>query len=91
VLLGRCGDRAGIDSVSDAVLVLTVPPLSIEGPPPKRARVNLAKNKGNSKGVLFKRSRGCLSELPTMPLDILYEVGSISCLSALGISENRRC
>ncbi|KAI0250352.1 hypothetical protein BJV78DRAFT_1220121 [Lactifluus subvellereus] len=54
--------------------VLTVPSLSEEDRPPKRPRVNLAKNRSNTKGVLSKRSRGCLSELPTMPLDILYEI-----------------
>ncbi|KAH9972429.1 hypothetical protein BGW80DRAFT_1314332 [Lactifluus volemus] len=55
-----------------SILALTVP--SIEEPPSKRTKVNQAKNRGNVKSILFKRFHGCLSELPTMPLDVLYEI-----------------
>lgn len=68
-----------------SILALTVQ--SIEQPPSKRTKVNRAKNGGNAKGILFKRFHGCLSELPTMPLDILYEVGGILCFCALTRSD----
>ena len=45
-----------------------------KGPPAKRPRMNPG-NAGNSaKTGLSRRVRGRLSELPTMPLDILFEV-----------------
>ncbi|KAH9966181.1 hypothetical protein BGW80DRAFT_744092 [Lactifluus volemus] len=52
--------------------VLTAP--SIEERASKRARANEAKSEGRTTNVPFKKRLGCLSELPTMPLDILYEI-----------------
>ncbi|KAH9986005.1 hypothetical protein BJV74DRAFT_547625 [Russula compacta] len=42
--------------------------------PTKRTRITSSKNRGNAKTGVSKRLRGRLSELPTMPLDILYEI-----------------
>jgi hypothetical protein len=57
--------------------VLTAP--SMEERASKRARANKAtgKSEGRATNVPFRKRPGCLSELPTMPLDILYEVGGI--------------
>ena len=55
--------------------VLTAP--SMGERPSKRSRVNEAKNEGKAMNVPFKMRLGCLSELPTKPLDILYEVRGI--------------
>jgi hypothetical protein len=49
--------------------------------PTKRARVSSSKNRGNVRTGLSKRVRGRLSELPTMPLDIVYEVRDASFLA----------
>jgi hypothetical protein len=49
-------------------------PLLSEDRPPKRARATSNKCRTNDKARPFKRVRGRLSELPTMPLDIVYEV-----------------
>jgi hypothetical protein len=68
-------------------LVITAP--SIEERPSKRTKVNSGKNGGNAKSVQSKRLRGCLSEFPTMPLDVVFEVDRISCLQTLVVSDIR--
>ena len=62
-----------IHRVLRAVLVNTAPSLHLKEHPAKRAKTDLARV-GNNVGLPVKRFRGRLSELPTMPLDILYEV-----------------
>jgi hypothetical protein len=44
----------------------------------KRVKMTSSNNGDNVKIITSKRVRGRLSELPTMPLDILYEVRDIS-------------
>jgi hypothetical protein len=61
-----------------------VSPQHLKKPPAKRARVGPAKPR---KVGLPKRGRGYLSELPTMPLDILFEVRSLRCLVIEATSE----
>lgn len=53
-------------------------PLPSEDRPPKRARATSNKSRANDKARPSKRVRGRLSELPTMPLDIVYEVRETS-------------
>lgn len=59
-----------------------VTPLSsrrLKGKPAKRPRMN-ADNAGiSAKAGLSRRVRGRLSELPTVPLDILFEVCDMRC------------
>ncbi len=58
-------------------VVRTAPPQHLKEPPAKRARVGPAKV-GNSARIVTKRGRaGCLSDLPTVPLDVLFEVRSL--------------
>ena len=52
--------------------------LPLERRSTKRARTTPSKNQRNTRTGLSKRVRGRLSELPTMPLDILYEVRDAS-------------
>ena len=52
--------------------------LPLERRSTKRARTAPSKNQRNTRTGLSKRVRGRLSELPTMPLDILYEVRDAS-------------
>jgi hypothetical protein len=52
--------------------------LPLERRSTKRARTAPSKNQRNARTGLSKRVRGRLSELPTMPLDILYEVRGAS-------------
>ena len=49
-------------------------PSPYEDRPTKRARATSNKSRTNDKSRPSKRVRGRLSELPTMPLDIVYEV-----------------
>ncbi|KAH9986004.1 hypothetical protein BJV74DRAFT_952025 [Russula compacta] len=53
--------------------VNTAPSLHLKEHPAKRAKADQARV-GNNVGLPAKRFRGRLSELPTMPLDILYEI-----------------
>jgi len=53
-------------------------PLPSEDRPPKRARATSNKSRTNDRARPSKRVRGRLSELPTMPLDIVYEVRETS-------------
>ena len=59
----------------------------LKEPPAKRAKVGPATVAKTRKAGLPKRGRGCLSQLPTMPLDILFEVCSLRCLVIEATSE----
>jgi hypothetical protein len=69
--------------------VSSASPQHLKERPAKRARAGPAKA-GNSARVAFpKRGRGCLSELPAVPLDILFEVGGLRCPVIEAASEPR--
>lgn len=53
---------------------LAVPPSPPQGQPAKRARTDSAKASNHSRASPPRKVRGRLSELPTMPMDILFEV-----------------
>lgn len=59
--------------------------------PAKRARVGLGKadSTGSTRVGHPKRGRGCLSELPTMILDVLFEVCSLRSLIIENTSDAR--
>lgn len=84
---GGCGsgdlDNKVLNSAPSANLVGPSSSRRRKEQPAKRPRMN-PDNAGNSaKTGLSRRVRGRLSELPTMPLDILFEVCDIRCLMML--------
>ena len=59
----------------------------LKEPPAKRAKVGPATVAKTRRAGLPRRGRGCLSQLPTVPLDILFEVRSLRCLVMEATSE----
>ena len=82
-----CPATCAINYVPCVDVVSAASPQHLKERPAKRARVAPTKA-GNSVRVgLSKRGRGCLSALPTLPLDVLFEVCSLRCLVIEATSE----